>query len=147
MTKQLRRLFRRLSRRSYKVKSCRTLNYDCSPYNCIAWALGRNDAWWDPHAVHGYWPDGIPRESTINALVQVFQAAGFQLCDDRALEKGFEKIAIYGRGAEYTHAARQLPDGTWASKIGYLQDIVHATLEVLTGAEYGSVVRILKRPR
>jgi len=95
----------------------------------------------------GHWPDGIPREPTVDALVQVFQAEGFQLSDNPALEVRFEKVAIYGRGHEYTHAARQLPDGTWTSKIGFLQDIVHATLDVLMSKEYGSVVRILKKPK
>jgi hypothetical protein len=43
-----------------------------------------------------------------------------------------------------SHAARQLRDGTWTSKLGMSEDIQHA-LEDLTGEVYGSVVHILKR--
>jgi hypothetical protein len=40
--------------------------------------------------------------------------------------------------------ARQLDDGKWASKLGQERDIIH-TLSGLEGAEYGTVVRFLKR--
>jgi hypothetical protein len=43
-----------------------------------------------------------------------------------------------------THAARQLPDGTWTSKLGISEDIQHA-LDDLAGAVYRAVVQILKR--
>ncbi len=34
----------------------------------------------------------------------------YEACPDELLEPGFEKVAIYGYGFFYTHAARQLPD-------------------------------------
>jgi hypothetical protein len=43
-----------------------------------------------------------------------------------------------------THAARQLPNGRWSSKLGKLEDIEHA-LDDICGSAYGSVVPVLKR--
>ena len=43
------------------------------------------------------------------------------------------------------HAARQLPNGRWTSKLGELEDIEHV-LHDLEGAAYGSVVLVMKRP-
>jgi hypothetical protein len=41
------------------------------------------------------------------------------------LEPGFLKVALYGTGLTYTHAARQLADGKWTSKLGKGEDIEH----------------------
>jgi hypothetical protein len=46
----------------------------------------------------------------------------------------------------WTHAARQLDNGKWTSKLGQLEDIEHESLEALSGAVYGSVVQVLKKP-
>jgi len=46
----------------------------------------------------------------------------------------------------YTHAARQLPDGKWTSKLGQLEDITHGTTDVIEGGDYGEVVQFMKRP-
>lgn len=71
---------------------------------------------------------------------------GYEVCDNTELEVGFEKIAIYGDSdGEATHAARQLPNGKWTSKLGRWEDIEHE-LEGLTGEMYGEVKQILKRP-
>ncbi|TAF36353.1 MAG: hypothetical protein EAZ69_10585 [Oscillatoriales cyanobacterium] len=43
-----------------------------------------------------------------------------------------------------THAARQLANGKWTSKLGWLEDIEHE-LDGLTGDRYGVVGQILKR--
>jgi hypothetical protein len=86
-------------------------------------------------------------DGSIESAARLFESLGFQRCaDDAALEEGFTKVAIYGDADGYTHAARQLPDGRWTSKIGKLQDIEHDTLASLTGSEYGSVAQILKKP-
>jgi len=44
-----------------------------------------------------------------------------------------------------THAARQLENGRWTSKLGELEDIEHDLHHLASGA-YGAVVQILKRP-
>jgi hypothetical protein len=60
------------------------------------------------------------------------------------LESGFEKIALYALEGHPKHAARQLPDGAWSSKLGKYIDIAHS-LNGLEGTVYGQVVGFLKR--
>lgn len=114
-------------------------------YNCIAWAAGRDDEWWDPEP--GYrWPDNVPRDWAVENLVKLYESLGFVCCVNDAREEGFEKVAVYGDGYMWTHAARQLDNGKWTSKLGALEDIEHESLEALSGAAYGSVFQVLKRP-
>lgn len=114
-------------------------------YNCIAWAAGATDAWWwpSPHAVH-YWPEGVPREETLEAFVQAFATRGFVPAEDGLLEPGFEKLALYARAGKPMHAARQQADGSWTSKLGKHIDISH-TLRGVEGPAYGQVVAFMKR--
>ena len=67
---------------NYRMTSPATWNY-----NCIAWAAGVTDAWWwpSPQAVH-YWPEGVPREETLEAFVQAFVTCGFVPAEDGLLE-------------------------------------------------------------
>ncbi|MBI4027853.1 MAG: hypothetical protein HY360_22905 [Verrucomicrobia bacterium] len=115
-------------------------------YNCIAWAAGETHRrWWPDQMKTGYWPKGIPRESTLAAFVQAFGTLGYEPCDKPKLEAGFEKVAIYvGEGDKPKHAARQLPNGRWASKLGDEIDIEH-DLNGVEGTIYGKAVRFLKR--
>lgn len=46
---------------------------------------------------------------------------------------------------DWTHAARQLPDGSWTSKLGPDEDILHRTPQALVGDLYGQVQAIMKR--
>ena len=113
--------------------------------NCIGHAADRPGEWWDP-AEDTIWPDGVPRDYNVDSLVAVFLTLGYTLCDSGTHEVGYEKVAIYSDDDEYTHAARQLADGSWTSKLGPDDDIVHPTPESLAGGTYGNVVRMLKRP-
>jgi hypothetical protein len=113
-------------------------------YNCIAFAASDVDECWWP-SDDGFWPDGIAREETLGAFVAAFETLGYELCAAGNLEAGVEKIAIYAIGDAPSHAARQLHDGTWVSKLGALEDIQHETLAELDGTAYGRVVSILKR--
>jgi hypothetical protein len=58
---------------------------------------------------------------------------------------GFEKIAIYVLDEKPQHAARQLPNGKWTSKLGQYEDIEHNALEGLEGSIYGYVACVMKR--
>jgi hypothetical protein len=87
----------------------------------------------------------VPREYTVDAYQKALETCGFLVCSDALLEPGFEKVALYAIGSEPQHAARQLPNGLWTSKLGDLEDIKHETLEALEGAEYGRVVLITRR--
>ncbi len=114
-------------------------------YNCIAWAAGDITRFWWPNPVY-YWPDGLPKEETVESFLNVFAIFGFEPCTSASLEAGFEKVALYcDADGIPSHMARQLMNGTWTSKLGSSYDITHPTLEGVEGQAYGSVCRILKR--
>jgi hypothetical protein len=144
MTKKLRRLFPRLLGGEYRLTSPRS-----KKYNCIAWAVGHANRWWQ-EPPDGYWPDGIPEDGSLKSAVRLFESLGFSCTDDPGYEQGAMKIAVYGKAAEgtillWTHAARQLETGRWTSKIGALQDIVHDTPAALLGGEYGTHLQIMRK--
>jgi hypothetical protein len=124
-------------------------------YNCIAWAAGRNDTWWDPAVsedsddpeVDHYWPANAPRDYKVTSLVVAYESVGFAICADGSLEDGVEKIAIYADGPEYMHAARQLENGKWTSKMGLGVDIEHDAPQNVTGPRYRQVAVYMKPPR
>jgi hypothetical protein len=127
-------------------------------YNCLAWAVGDVDQRWDPDEMDQYyWPPGVPREVTVAAVVAAFQTKGFEPSPDSSLEEGIEKIAIYATSdGRPTHAARQLKNGHWTSKLGNCEDVEHETLDCLTGEVrdaqgrimcYGRPVCYMRRPR
>ncbi len=118
-------------------------------YNCIAFAAGDLQRWWWP-SEDDYWPDGVPRVVAFDAFVLAYKMLGYSPCDDGSLELGCEKIALFGKdrgdgNIVPTHAAIQLSDGRWASKLGRCEDVYHATLEAVDGPAYGTVVRFLHR--
>lgn len=120
-------------------------------YNCIAWAAGDDQQWWQPSGRRWhYWPRRVPLAYTLNAHRAAFRTLGYVDCDDGSVEAGWEKIALY-TGEPYglvTHAARQNEWGIWLSKLGPLEDIEHLTLAALEGPEqYGTVAAFMKRPR
>ncbi len=134
-----------LSVAQYQITSPET-----SDYNCIAWGAEENNCWWDPTDPDQYWPDGVPRELTLEAFIQAYRTIGYIPCQSPQFEHGFQKVAIYSRdddqfdGGEPTHVARQLPNGRWTSKMGELEDIEHE-LDGLRGFYYGDVTQILKK--
>jgi hypothetical protein len=121
---------------------------DPSPiYNCIAWAAGHSDAWWEPfRAVGYYWPPGIPEDYSVEALVALFASLGYVPCDSAAPEAGFEKLAIYGEQDEWEHATRQVEGSMWTSKLGADDDISHDGHDLLEGPKYATIVKIMRRP-
>jgi hypothetical protein len=83
---------------------------------------------------------------TIEAFRLAFATLGHEICSGEELEPGFEKIALFANNEGVPkHAARQLSNGKWTSKLGRLEDIEHS-LHDLEGTLYGSVVLIMKRP-
>lgn len=99
----------------------------------------------------GYWPQNVDRVNTIETFLRAFGTLGYTLCFDGVLESGVEKIAIYGKGTPGseapTHAARQLEQGGWTSKLGDFEDINHATVADVEGPVYGQVICYLARRR
>lgn len=138
-------LFPNLRTSPYEVTSAQT-----PVYNCIAWAAGDESQWWWPASgrrKRGYWPEGVPREPTVAAFQLAYGTLGYEPCADDSLEEGYEKIAIYvGPDGLVTHAARQVSDGQWTSKLGELNDIRHSLIG-LEGKHYGNVEYFMRRRR
>ncbi len=112
-------------------------------YNCVAWTAGDTAHWWQPGV---YWPVEAGRDNHgIGALEDAFRSLGYEPCADGCVEPGFEKVALYGSGFVYTHAARQLPDGRWTSKLGKAEDIEHDKPDDVAGGVYGEVVQFMRR--
>jgi hypothetical protein len=116
-------------------------------YNCIAWAAGDDSRWWEPDSFgQYYWPEDLPREYTVAMYAEAFRRLGFEVCNDATFEVGNEKVAIFADlNGNPTHAARQLDDRTWTSKLGQLEDIKHQELGHVSGSIYGHPVLILRR--
>jgi hypothetical protein len=114
-------------------------------YNCIAWAAGDEANWWWPDIDEvAYWPDQVPRAESIEAFIDAFRTLGYLPCEDGEFEPGFEKVALYALDGLPTHAARQLADGRWSSKLGRSVDIAH-TPDALDGPIYGAISLYLRR--
>jgi len=129
--------FPNITSQNYKQTSPKA--YD---YNCIAWAYGRNDVWFQPGL---FWPIS-QRDCTVPTYMKLFESIGYVRCDDALFESGFLKIALYIKGENTTHAARQLSTGKWTSKLGGDIDIEHDTPEVLNGPLYGEASIFMKKP-
>jgi hypothetical protein len=83
----------------------------------------------------------------LDAYLEALRGSGFETCEDSTVEVGWEKAAIFvDESGTPTHATRQLPDGTWTSKLGKLEDIKHPQLNDVSGTPYGRPVVILRRP-
>ncbi|MEO8547144.1 MAG: hypothetical protein ABI422_02125 [Sphingomicrobium sp.] len=130
--------FPKLAETAYQLTSERT-----DKYNCIAWAAGDDGYWWWPGR---FWPKGVPAAVTKVAFSKAFAERGYVECDVPDLEEGFEKVCLYTKLGRPTHAARQLPDGSWTSKLGKNVDISHE-LEGLRGNKYGQPALYMRRPR
>jgi hypothetical protein len=115
-------------------------------YNCIAWAASVTTARWEPDPFFQYfWPDEAPRQYTLEAFIAAFQSRGFEVCGDGSQEAGAEKIAIYALNGIPEHAARQLPNGNWTSKMGDFEDIQHYSIRAVSGPFYGEASIYMSR--
>lgn len=127
---------------NFKLTSPQTFDY-----NCIAFAMGVDDRWIDCADIPWHWwPETVARDRSKSGLIAAFKYLGFEECgmDDR-FELNFEKVALYARGAEWTHAARIVAPGIYHSKFGASFDGQHSSGEVLS-AQYGQVYQIMRRP-
>lgn len=130
---------------------------NCSPesdlddeYNCAAWAAGDKTNWWEPSGLpEHYWPEGADLDYSISGYEAAFARVHFSRCTDGAFEIGVEKIALYALpdSTEFLHAARQLEDGRWTSKLGNRRDVDHDSPENLAGPWYGTPTIYMKRAR
>ena len=129
--------FPKLAESGYRITSD-----PAEQYNCIAWAVGVDNEWWS-HLPGYRWP--TRRGSEVGSLVELFVNMGFEVCENQKYEDGYEKIAVFGKEGRWTHAARQLDNGHWTSKLGMNEDIEHVALEGLIGVLYGDIYCALRR--
>ena len=116
-------------------------------YNCIAWAADDNTRWYEPDPFGSYyWPPNVPRDYTIEAYINLYEFLGYERCANGNLENGFIKVAIFANGDWPTHAARQLNNGSWTSKLGKNIDVEHSIFSIENGV-YGQVVQYVRKPR
>lgn len=141
MAEEIESLFPNLAASGYEITGEAT-----DDYNCIAWAAGAISPKWDYQQPEDYWPPGIPQNQRVETVMRVFATIGYEICDSDALEAGCEKIAIYAFVGHFTHAARQLADGRWTSKLGNREVITHPTPASLAGGIYGGVHCLMRRP-
>lgn len=139
--RHLLRYFPKLIEGTYIVTSSKS-----EIYNCIAWAVNDENNWWWP-TIWDYWPDNAPRFHTIEAFISAYETLGFRVCEFGDVEHNTDKIVFYADAGGPQHAAKQLKDGRWASKLGEFEDIIHNNAEDLECDLYGKVAIYMKRPR
>lgn len=135
---------------NFVCSSDRTVDPNDVHYNCIAWAAGKNDNWWWPsHEIGDYWPITVNDDDpeNIEEFFKAFATERFTLkSDNGSYEHGFEKVAFFINSQnKVTHASRQLPNGSWTSKMGFGEDIEHVALSVIECPTYGNARHFLKR--
>jgi len=125
-------------------------------YQCIAWAACRVDRHMWPHSDYTWFPGlplvSIPEEAPVDFFIQGFATLGYEPCESRDFQFGYQKVAIYANDIGVTHMARQHFLGRgWVSKLGTAEDILHRRLEDVEGSmsplalQYGRMAQILKR--
>lgn len=137
--KELRGIFPNLRPTRQTIKSPIDLNH-----NCFAYAIGDTLHWWEPFGFvlptsnpPYHWPNELPQNKLPQTLVRFFENHGFEVTEESERENGIEKLALYVRDNEVTHAALQLPNGRWKSKIGNKEDILHDLGELESDIPYG----------
>lgn len=135
-------LFPNLNTEKYSIKSP-----PLKIYNCVAWASGINYKRIDFY--RDKLTGEINEDQSAEPYMQHFRTLGYLECESPNYERGYEKIALYeDRRGNFTHVARQLDNNTWTSKLGYLEDIEHTSLESLEGRgkdRYGNHIFYMKR--
>lgn len=125
----------------------RITSQDTIDYNCVAWAVeGDQDNWWWPdQAEDAYWPEGAPRQESLEAFTEAFRLYGYELCKEAGWEEGFWKIAIFTNPQGVpTHVARLKSEGLWTSKLGSDEDIEHK-IDGFADSPYGNIACYMKR--
>ncbi len=117
-------------------------------YNCIAYAVGDIAKPWDPNGTR-YWPPWAPRNDRIDSLIAVFAGLepAYEQCESSQVEDGYQKVALYEVQGQAKHAALQMPNGRWRSKMGRGPVIEHRSPESLSDGIYGDVHCFMRRPQ
>lgn len=92
-----------------------------------------------------YWPPSAPHSTHISSFIKAFEIKRYTTCADGTHREGYEKIAIYEKNGQVTHAAKQIDNTKWTSKLGRSWDISH-TAGAVSGGLYGVVTTYMERP-
>jgi hypothetical protein len=141
--------FPRLDKKNHFVISDRD-----TIYNCIAYVVGVTTIkWWPALPLFRsdvYWPLSVPSIETLDAFLKAFGTHGYVECENGDFIEATEKISIYTkdgtRGGKPTHAAKQLDEQNWASKLGDAYDICHKERAV-GGGIYGEIAAYMRRTK
>lgn len=118
-------------------------------YNCIAWAADVSNAWYQPidnppiqfDGVKYDWPFDLPNDKSLATYKCLFENKRYVECSNFDFDVNFKKIALYIDPVTNfcTHAARQLRNGHWTSKLGREFDIQHSDPTLIAGGLYGVI--------
>jgi hypothetical protein len=115
-------------------------------YNCVAWALGDTENWWEPDEDY-FWLEGLDFDDTLQTVQRLFEHFGFEAITHPNWENQLEKIALYSNdGIFCSHIAKQTIDGNWTSKLGVSFDVNHS-LTTLKEGIYGYPAVILQKQK
>jgi hypothetical protein len=82
--------------------------------------------WWPDPMGQMFWPAQIDRAVDLASFARAFALLGYHDHSDETLETSVEKIGLFADpSGTPTHAARQLPNGRWTSKLAVQADIEH----------------------
>jgi len=145
--------------KSFYISSKPNINY-----NCIAWVgITDNEFWWpevEPYnkldGVKYKWPFKIKNSDELKYFIELFSNLGYEGVSNNIKNEHpkYRKIALFIKedknisdinNCKCTHAARQLTNGLWASKLGRKDDIEHSNPYDLEGSAYGKLAIILKK--
>lgn len=123
------------------------LSKKTSRYNCIAFAVGREDQWWSdlPESFY-YWPKDVERGEAVKNLIDALRTEGFEDCgSDATYDAAWEKIAVYGHEGLWTHVSKVCEGGWHWSKMGDFEDAKHKPEDATDSC--GDVVTHMRRPQ
>jgi hypothetical protein len=134
-------IFPDLSRADFRIIAPASVEY-----NSFAAAAGDRKRWWEPDQFGMYyWPSKVMRAHSQRAFIEAYTAIGYEECVHSAREIGLEKIAFYGEpGSGPRHAAYQLSNGLWVSKLGRMEEIAHP-LKTIEGDAFGQAILFMQR--
>lgn len=119
-------------------------------YNCIGFAMGMTDvcvALGNSARINWqWWPPTAHRDMNPNSLVEAFTYFGFEDCGmDDTIDPDYDKVALYSKAGEWTHAAWIDEENVYHSKLGAQYDITHGPGAIFHETCYGDIYKYMKR--
>ena len=138
-TRLLIEAFPNLSGEDFEILAQPSRRYNCIPYA----AVDTTQLWW-PNGI-SYWPPWATVDNKIESLKELFAGLEYEQCQYSNAESGYQKVALYEIQGKFQHAALQMPNRPWRSKMGQGPVIEHRSPESLSGEKYGHPVVYMRR--